>query len=165
MPDITIITGPVSSGKTTLLKRFVEKTSDCAGFLCPDKEGRRGLYAIARDTWYPFEVGEDSFQETIQVGRFLFLPDSFALMQRLLEEGLETGAETILVDEVGWIELQGRGLEPGLSAFLSTLKRKNHPINVFLVVREQLVEKVIAHYGLHDATILSRESFALKYAL
>jgi nucleoside-triphosphatase THEP1 len=55
----------------------------------------------------------------------------------------------LIIDEIGPIELRGEGLEPQVSQILKEYPRtrKNRLI---LVIRDQLLEKVLEHYNLSE---------------
>ena len=57
--------------------------------------------------------------------------------------------EWLIVDEAGFLELDGRGLEPALTESLR-LNSDNAPANIVFVVRESLVSRMAAHFKLDE---------------
>jgi nucleoside-triphosphatase THEP1 len=70
---------------------------------------------------------------------------------------MENMPRYLVIDEIGPLELSGRGLEPMVSTILENYERspKQHLV---LVVRDYLLEKVISHYHLRDQ-ILTDHNF------
>ena len=61
---------------------------------------------------------------------------------------MERRPKWLVIDEIGPLELRGGGLEPMVGKILNEYKRtKNN--RLIIVVRENLLEKVIEHYKLH----------------
>lgn len=136
-----LLTGAVQSGKTTTLTRFIRNRDDVAGVLAPVQDGHRHLCLLPGYTCHNLETGlrEDN---VLKVGRFRFNDDVFARARAHL---LHTRAALIIVDEIGPLELEGRGLEPALSILI---KKPNPPAASFLlVVRQGLLAKVRERYG------------------
>lgn len=77
--------------------------------------------------------------------RFFFSPEALEFANSLLKEAAE-GAQVILADEVGPLELAGGGFAPGMRAALSS------PAFLVLTVRPSLVDAVRAWAGLPATT-------------
>ena len=58
--NITILTGPIKSGKTTFLMELLENIPDCGGFLTPDIHGRRHFFRLDTKECLPFEIDPTS---------------------------------------------------------------------------------------------------------
>ena len=71
--NIRILSRPVRTGKTSELQAFIKLQDSVAGFLTPDIDGKRMLYDIAEDIFYPFESDENEQSPVLKVGRFCFL--------------------------------------------------------------------------------------------
>jgi nucleoside-triphosphatase THEP1 len=165
MGEITILTGPVSSGKTTLLTQFIAKNSGCAGFLCPDKEGLRYLVHITENSWYPFQIEPPHLNDYMQVGKFFFLTDTFALARNLLDTADTKQSHPFIIDEIGWLELEGKGLEPALSQFFKRLAMQESNLQVIAVIRQSLVAAITRQYCLDEAIVLDLQQFASIHQL
>ncbi len=138
---IFILTGPVHSGKTTLLEKAVRRLKKdkvkIDGFLCKAlrKEQevigydlfdlrKRGAIPLLRRT------GEREWQ---RVGSYFFLPSGLDEAERIILRSKD--AELSVVDEIGPLELSGKGFWPALKQVLFP------PETAFLVVvREKILE-------------------------
>jgi len=141
---IFIITGAIQGGKTTFLKGLVneikQKDFQVTGFLSEsvrDKEMITGydLFDIRRDKSVPFirRTGEEFWE---QIGPFFFVPGTLALAKQIILQS--KGMDYCAVDEVGPLEVKGKGFWPALeetvfSAFPDFL----------MTVRKDILEKVI----------------------
>ena len=149
LADIHLLTGPIRSGKTTRLGQWAAGRDDVAGFLSPDRQGIRHFYHLPTRQWLPFEApAEASPEAVVTIGRFQFWRDSLAQAQGWLREGLARPAAWLVIDEIGKLELQGRGLEPMAGAVIEVYRELAVPGQLLLVVRDSLVEAVQVRYGL-----------------
>jgi nucleoside-triphosphatase THEP1 len=136
-----ILSGPVHSGKTSFvagrvgeaLKRGIRPV----GYLSPAAwEGGRpegyDLLSIPGGRCLPFlrRSGGDDWQ---RVGPYFLVPETLALAQAVIRGG--AGSPLLIVDEIGPLELQGRGVRSAVEELLS-----RPPEKLLLVVREGLVD-------------------------
>ena len=61
--------------------------------------------------------------------------------------------DTIIIDEIGKLELKDEGFEPGVTALLNKFNNTNLQAELILVVRDYLVQDVISKYNLKDIEI------------
>ena len=66
--QIFILSQPVKSGKTTLLKNWVDVQDNIGGILTPDVNNKRMLYDIAEKTYHTFQTHNP--ENSIGIGRF-----------------------------------------------------------------------------------------------
>ncbi len=151
---IIILSGPVHSGKTTFveksLKRWASRGLAFGGFLSiavlntPGdteydlldlKEGRR-LPFLRRN-------GEPDWE---RMGPFYFVPSTFEIARSLILHARPS--ELLIIDEVGPLELEGRGLWPALKDVLL-----NPGLRMLLVVRENILEDFVGKLGHPSALI------------
>lgn len=147
---IKIITGPIKSGKTTRLTAWVKCHQNCVGILSPVINNRRFIYSILEDEYHPLETeeGDAKDQKTITIGRYTFQESTFEWARGQLELADAKNRDWLIIDEIGPLELTGKGLEPQVEKIIdSTLKSGKD--DLILVVREGLVDKVVDHYHLH----------------
>lgn len=146
--QIAILTGPVRSGKTSFLRAWSARQADIAGVLCPDGPHGRVFVDLA--------TGEMTDLETLRpgepiaaVGRFRFRSAAFAWANdRLMRAAADPTAPTIVIDEVGPLELARDGLAPGLRAAL------DRPVSRrVLVVRDTLVDRMQKAFGIEHAHV------------
>lgn len=146
MAQFIIVTGAIQSGKTTALQQWL-LNKDARGILSPVVDGLRKLYAIREEIYIPFQA-PDSSPESISVGRFHFYTKAFDQATEILLK--ETKSVWCIIDEVGPLELQGKGFFPALEKLL-----KNPSINLLLVVRNSLLEEVQEKFNLHYARVIT----------
>lgn len=154
MAKIIILTGAVQSGKTTLLKQFINEKSDVAGFLMPDINGLRHYYQIENQMLKPFEVVDNTPEEVVSIGRFSFYRHVFNLAQEWLLNVDVSDKKWLVIDEIGKLELRGEGFEPGLSIFLDRIRNLDKILTLIVVVRIGLLEQVRQKYNLANAAIV-----------
>lgn len=149
-PRILLFSRPIRSGKTTDLCRAFGNTKGVGGFLTPDREGIRMLYDLQTSHWHSFEVLPNSSEPALAIGKFLFAQAAFKKAKALLK----TECELLIVDEVGKLEtLHHSGLEPELTLLIEAYRLGRRKGRLLLVVRDTLLDAVVAKYGLEDAPV------------
>jgi nucleoside-triphosphatase THEP1 len=157
MKIINILTGPVQSGKTTHLIAWVKFHTRCAGILSPLLNNKRFIYSIHTNEYRPLETEVDLLaeQEKISIGKYSFLQSSFTWAQQQLKLALDMDPKWLIIDEIGPLELSGKGLEPMVGKILKSYKSKKK-YRLVIVVRENLLDKVIRHYDLQGKYSVDR---------
>ena len=161
---ILVLTGPVHSGKTTQLLRWIERAREegalVEGIVAPLVEGKRHLCLIGTDECAPLEASDQTPDESrVRIGPHLFDDKVFALGRDHLatiahtrRRRSDTRHQWIVVDEVGPLELQGKGLEPAVGTVLgkaiAAASSRGHGPSALIVVREGLVDRVLEHYSI-----------------
>jgi nucleoside-triphosphatase THEP1 len=151
MKKINILTGPIQSGKTTRLIAWVKYHRHSSGILTPVINKVRYIYSIHANNYQRLQVDDDQIPEkgVVKIGRYSFLESTFQWAREELISATTVQAKYLLIDEIGPLELSGRGLEPAVSTILQHyIKSPNY--HLILVVRENLLEQVISHYNLED---------------
>ena len=153
---IFILTGPVHSVKTTLLKKVVRELKEqkyrIDGFLSEavwEKEETVGydLFDLKEERSIPFirKTGEKEWQK---IGSYFFIPQGLAEAEKIILQGKE--AYILVVDEVGPLELSGKGFWPALKRVVF------QPLTIFLfVVRINILEDFLAILGEGDVKIFN----------
>jgi nucleoside-triphosphatase THEP1 len=62
---------------------------------------------------------------------------------------LQKDLDWLVVDEIGPLELEGKGLEPAITQIFS--ERDNFRGNILCVVRNSILEKFIQHYRIENS--------------
>jgi nucleoside-triphosphatase THEP1 len=143
-PVIFILTGDVHAGKTTWLRQFVQKLRARSlryhGFLSAAViEGGRTvgytLYDLESQSSSPYlrENGEDGWERT---GPFFFVPSGLARAGEIIAR--READSLLIVDEVGPVELVGRGIWPALERVLRRRGRVS-----LLVIRKSILEDLL----------------------
>ncbi len=144
---VLILSGPRRSGKTTALQMWMQETPDTCGWLTPDAGDVRVAERWPDRQIFPFQVFES--EGAVAIGRFLFLEDTFEKMRSGLLAMAEAPCRYKVLDEVGPLELQGKGFASALQVCLHA--KANPPESQWiLVVREELVEAVVAYFKIKD---------------
>lgn len=138
---IHILTGPVHSGKTTLLQRVTahlkSRNISAYGYLSlsiQENEDFIGydLYDIKLETQTPFirKEGDDHWQ---RIGAYFFIPETLDYAQSIILHADKS--DMCFIDEVGPLELKGKGVWPALE------KALDFPSTDYvLVVRDTILE-------------------------
>jgi iron complex transport system ATP-binding protein len=138
---IHILTGPVHSGKTTALKTVTNllksQNIKVGGFLSlyteeKDRFVGYDLFDLNEETRIPFirKEGQKSWQ---RIGSYFFIPESLDHAQNIIRQS--TKEDICVVDEVGPLELEGKGLWPALRDIIALSSPE-----YILVIREPILD-------------------------
>jgi nucleoside-triphosphatase THEP1 len=149
---IEIITGEVRSGKTSRLRRWLAEHPHADGILSPVIKGKRYVQRIRSGEKRLLDAtGNKDEAKLERVGRHVLLKKSFAWAQQELKAAAgET--DYLVVDEIGLLELEGKGLEPLLSTVLQIFNGV-----LVVVVREGLLERVRECYDWKQAQVVNMQ--------
>ena len=152
---IFLLSGPVHSGKTTLLKKaareFKNQGVKVDGFLSVAVfagKDRTGYDLLDLQEERPIPLlritGEEEWQ---RIGSYFFVPSGIEKAEKIILRSGE--ADICVVDEVGPLELEGRGFWPALERVLLPPST-----NFLIVVRETILEGFLDVLGKTDARVL-----------
>jgi nucleoside-triphosphatase THEP1 len=141
---INILTGPVHSGKTTFLKNAIlvlkENNFAADGYLSEAAwKGQEftgyDLIDLKNDLRHPFirKQGQEDWQK---IGPFYFIPGTLDLAKKIIRRCQK--ADLCVVDEVGPLELEGKGVWPALEEAFKIPGQ-----NLLVVVRETLLKDIM----------------------
>lgn len=139
-----LVHGEIGSGKTRRAAAWVESEAlagrDVAGVLALKSHAGRQLMDIVTGDQVPLEhpAGDEV---AIPVGRFQFRQAAFDWAVHRIEQTLGS-AGSVVIDEVGPLELRGGGFAP----LLDRLERTHPGIQRVLLVRTGLVEGVVERF-------------------
>ena len=155
---ITILTGPVHAGKTSLLEeitaelraegfrvggylsRALWEENACTGYDLVDiPEGRVDPF-IRRE-------GDPTWQS---VGPYRLIPEGLERAESILLR--DRDADLIIVDEVGPLELTGKGVWPGIVRLIDDPSRR-----ILLVIRESVLEPFLERLKDHPTRVIRFE--------
>ena len=163
---IHILTGPVHSGKTTLLKTLLlpirEQALSIDGYLSEavrkhgDIQGY-DLFDLKEERYYPFirKEGQEDWQS---IGPFFFLPETLDLAKNIISRSAK--ARLCVVDEVGPLELDGKGVWPAIVDAIRSSRA-----DFLLVVRDTILENFLSSLDREDARVHSIEQENIRGVL
>jgi nucleoside-triphosphatase THEP1 len=154
MEPINILTGPVHSGKTTRLIAWVKYHRNAGGILAPVINDIRYLFSILSNDYRKLEVGDEPVSENdhVIIGKFSFFESTFEWAREELRMTMNKKPPYLIIDEIGPLELSGKGLEPAVTTIIKEYERSSKH-RLILVVRDYLLESVISYYDLQDKVI------------
>jgi nucleoside-triphosphatase THEP1 len=160
-----ILTGPVHSGKTSLLKRIdgelMERGILVQGFLSEsvwEKDQPIGydLYNLQNKKSLPFirKAGEEGWEK---IGAYFFLPSGLAEAKRIISS--RSPSKWLIVDEIGPLEISDKGLWPAIKHTLAVPSPR-----ILYVVRTQILDNFLArieHPDIHVYDVRMENIFSL----
>jgi nucleoside-triphosphatase THEP1 len=156
--QLTIVTGPIDSGKTRWCTDMAAANPTCAGLLLLKvylRSERIGYDAqrLPGDERLPFArvAGHEpsGWVPAERIGPFSMSRAGLQAANRWLIEAAAASGD-IIVDEVGPLEIAGGGLVRGMRAVLNSPPRRR----VYLVVRRDCLEAVCDHFGLRGCAVV-----------
>ena len=151
---IFILTGPVHSGKTTLLRKLTcelkKQKFKIDGFLSEvvlKNQETLGydLFDLKEEKSIPL-LSSTGKKEWERIGSFYFIPQSLEKAKKVILRGKD--ADILIVDEVGPLELSGRGFWPALKQVIY------QPLTRYLlVVRINILEDFLGMLGKSDVKV------------
>ena len=156
-----IVTGDIHSGKTTWCSKYLAGRTaiKAGGVLCPVAYSyglKTGYNAMDISSGEKVPFARFSHDETFSgetVGEYKVSFAGISFVERTILKAVNSGCELILMDEIGHLELQGRGIiKAVLQAYLAG-------IDTIAVVRSALVPRFISY--LDDRSIYKRFAFVL----
>jgi nucleoside-triphosphatase len=152
--EVFILTGEIHSGKTTALEKW-SKGKSVSGILTPIVEERRVVYDLKTASYFPLEANADD-ENIISVGRYHFSQEAFHKMNVLLKQQSNRSVEWVVIDEVGLLELDGKGLYDSVVYLLENAQPK-----LIFVVRESLVQRVKEYFSLTEVRVILIKDLAI----
>lgn len=145
MKKVILFSGPIHSGKTTRLQKFIAD-KNCDGIIAPVKDGKRYIQRIKTGEIKSLETTSD---DSIIIGKYKFSKEVFSWAKEQITKSFENKIDYLVIDEIGKLELKDEGYEPELSKVINQFKVQNN-FDLVLVVRDSLVDEVIRKYKLKE---------------
>lgn len=156
LPQVLIVTGGVDSGKTTLLQRLLchleERCLKVSGVVAEGvwKNGEKcGYDAIFLSSGKRYLLCRKGFSSSLNIGCFGFQEEVFSAGEKMITT--EKGTVLTVLDEIGRLELSGKGWAAPLSALLAAKNR------LLIVVRRDFIEKVVEQFALTNYAVVDAE--------
>ncbi len=155
---IFVLTGAVHSGKTTSLKRMIEELRKESividGYLSEvvlENQEIIGydLFDLKEEKSIPFihREGQEGWE---RVGSYSVIPQGLSRAKGIIFRGSKAGI--LVVDEVGPLELAGKGIWPALEKVLFLPKP-----DFILVVRKRIIEDFLELIGSQEVKIFDTD--------
>lgn len=144
-----IICAERDSGKTTFARTLIKRGMIEKGIISLSNKDKSEYYALNVETgeWKILlsknGEGEDS------IGPFKINNESFSWANDILST-LDSGS--ILIDEIGRLELSGKGFAPSL---LTLLKKD---VALYITVRTPFLKEVVEYFNIEDYKVLNGSS-------
>jgi len=155
---VFIISGKIHEGKTTLARKLVSELhkqgKKVGGILCEaeNKDDKRySYYAEDLITHHKMKmiVKEDVTDYYDKFWSYCFLKDGMNFAFRCLSVEYLKGLDAVFIDEVGAMELEGRGFCNQVSELLNS-----NAFMVFLVVRDQFIDNICRKFNIKPSAII-----------
>jgi molybdopterin-guanine dinucleotide biosynthesis protein A len=155
-----LVVGEPGSGKTSWCREYIEgrreSGSSVGGILCPaiEQQGQRvGSNAVDLLTGQEIPFARlsrhGSFKAGEKIGDYTIDRDGISFVRGAIERAVENRCDLVVIDEVGPLELSGKGLMPAVE-FALTLA-----VNVLIVVRSSLKEALQKRFPEYEFVVVA----------
>ncbi|PZW48657.1 nucleoside-triphosphatase THEP1 [Humitalea rosea] len=143
-PSVAVLTGPVHTGKTTRLMTRAVTEPSLGGIVSPQEGATRWFRDLRDLAAVPMDASTEAPETSVQqVGRFRFRTGAFYWAAERMESAFANPAlTTVVLDEVGPLELRGLGFAPWLPRWI-----EQHSDRLLLVVRDGILNDVVSCFG------------------
>jgi nucleoside-triphosphatase THEP1 len=154
---IYIITGGIDEGKTREVEAIYRQMKKGDGwisrkvFLNEEFAGYEILRLSTKEKLplaYKKEYVPPGWDEIYTIGPFCFSKQAFDFAGKIIDEIIEKNIEPVFIDEIGPLELQGKGFCPMLGKILKTQK------DIYIVVRSHCVDDVVNRFEIKNYEII-----------
>jgi nucleoside-triphosphatase len=149
-PSVYILTGKKHSGKTTHLLNNYVVDKNVAGILSPVINGKRFFLDIKTKERFDMEASPDE-KDVLQIGNYAFSQKAFDKAVSILENSLHEKPSWLIIDEIGPLELSGKGF----CSLLEKLIAGPLSVRILIVIREELVSAVINQFQITSYKLLT----------
>ena len=147
--EVYILTGTIHSGKSSTLAKWCNTRNDVFGILSPVENDKRFFQDISNGEKFPMEAGPEEIS-TIPIGKFKFSMSAFSKAVEIISGSAYNKNGWLVIDEIGPLELSGRGFDEVLK---EVLQASPSNMKIILVVRDTIKDDVIHRYSLSDHLI------------
>jgi len=155
-----LVTGESGSGKTSWCREYIDRRrksgSIVGGILSPaiEKQGQRvGSNALDLLTGQEVPFARlshyNSFKEGEKVSDYTISREGILFARDAIERAVKSRCDLVVIDEVGPLELQGKGLMSAVELALASA------IDVLIVVRSSLREALQKHFSDYEFTVIA----------
>ncbi len=154
---VTLITGKINGGKTSRILELYLDSENGDGFASPKvfNGGELAGYDLQRlstGETVPFIRREGltpaGWTEAFTFGDFSFSEAGLQFASGIIKSAIEDGNSSLFIDEIGPVELQGKGFAPLLEKALGSGR------DVYICVRESCVEDVAERFHIGEFALI-----------
>jgi nucleoside-triphosphatase len=159
-----LVVGEPRSGKTSWCREYIDEQrkrgATVGGILCPaiEEQGQRvGSTALdllaGRSVSFARLSGHRPFKAGEKIGNYTISRDGISFACGAIQRAIESSCDLVVIDEVGPLELSGKGLMPAVESALASAA------NLLIVVRSSLreaLQKSFPEYGFVVVADLTR---------
>ena len=156
--SIIIFSQPIHSGKTTQLLHWCNQQKNAAGILMPDINDKRKILNLETKEVFAVECDDpdNTKEKLVTVGKYHFYAAAFEKANSILLGAVSSNPEWLVIDEVGKLELEGKGFYPAVKKIIDDQEEKITTTNNILVVRDSLRAEVINFFKINKYIIIHR---------
>lgn len=158
---VMIITGGIQKGKTTRIKEIIGRLNsreiEITGFYTEviiegaERKGYR-LIPLNRNSKPEILCSTEVDPDSLNYGKFYFRQPALELGRQILNDSIKGGASLTIIDEIGPLEMSGKGWAESIEALCS-----GTGIPMIWVVRNHLARKAARKWILGDTWIINIE--------
>jgi nucleoside-triphosphatase THEP1 len=155
---VYVVSGGIDEGKTTQMKNIYEQLGTGDGFISQKifagQNGFTGYEMVRLSTnekmplAYKAEHVPHGWDEIHRRGPFRFSKTAFDFAEGIIADIIETGTEPLFMDEIGPLELEGKGFCKTFEKALKTGK------DIYIAVRSHCVEDVIKKFNIRNYELI-----------
>jgi len=155
---VYIVMGPIDSGKTRAMEKIFKEKGCGDGFISKKvfhEEGELMGYEIVHlktgrrmPLAYKTHFILSNWDEIFSIGPFSFSQKAVHFAEEIIDETCSTNNGPVFIDEIGPLELNGKGFCDILEKVLKT------GMEIYISVRSHLVDAVVARFEIRDYTLL-----------
>jgi iron complex transport system ATP-binding protein len=152
---IFLVTGAKGSGKSTLLRQLVDSPLNhdllFDGIIAPRAGVQDNLYKVCFiASGLTMDIASRGYRDGwLEFGRYFFNPEAFDKGCIYLAEVAGKRINTIIIDEIGPVELGGHGWAGPLKMIL-----EGSPVPLVLSVRTALVEQIVKYFSIKNPILI-----------
>jgi len=154
--SILIFSREKNSGKTAEVQHWIDTSLDIGGIVMPDINGLRCMMNIRTSILFEAQCNNENEDEEliINLGKSKFYKSAFQKANNYLKEEIKHLPDTLIIDEVGKLELQGLGFNTSIMDAVKKYQSKSVKKVLILVVRDALVKDVMQRYQIKKCKIV-----------
>lgn len=159
---IHIITGKMNSGKTTKILAVYQMIQQGTGIVSKKKmigESVYGFFGHVLSTGddFPYFIHKSQLKQgknhdrfVCQIGPYYVYESAQAFVEAFYQAEIAKHTSPLFFDEVGKLELQGKGFASSIQ------KALQEDIELYMTVREDLIDSILAYFQIKDVEIMTR---------